>query len=151
MSLLIFDREQHQAGSKLIHQGLRFGRERDLEQAILYIVQGLELIDQEANPRLTLAALHNLAIFLTYLGHLRLARAVIVRGRRLYRSVGGSLMRARLAWLQATIARERGRRDLAFSRLERACEIFEQLRLPEAEEVREEMDSMMGWGEPHYS
>ena len=127
-------------GAELVRRGVRFGRRGELEHGILCLLEGLSLIDERQRPRLALSAYHNLALFLTHLGLTILARAVIVRARRLYRQAGDPVMDARLVWLQGTLARLSGNLHLAVRKLRDAGALFESLgRRPQVSLVREEL------------
>ena len=131
---------KHVRGTRLIRQGIECGRQSQLQQGVLYLVGGLELVDEETSPRLALSAYHNLALFFTHLGLLTLARGVMARSRRLYRVVGDPIMEARLYWLQGTVARYSGNRALAERKLRQAHEIL--YRLGEAGQAAEVGDEL---------
>lgn len=131
--------DRHQHGVELIAQGLACGRRNEMESGVLCLVEGLGLIDEEADPRLTLCALHNLALFLSQLGLPTLARAVLARSKPIYRTVGDPLMMARLLWLEGSVARLSGRWSLAQRKLEQAFQAFERIDARQAVLVRDEL------------
>lgn len=130
---------RHERGIDLIRRGLRCGRRNEMESGVLCLTEGLGLIDEAADPRLALCALHNLALFLANLGLGTLSRAVIVRTKPLYRQVGDPVMAARLLWLEGTVARIAGRHQLAMRKLEQACTAFQRIDVHQAILVRDEL------------
>lgn len=134
--------QQHARGVELIRRGLYCGKRKEMESAVLCLVQGLARIDTVADPRLALCALHNLALFLTQLGTLVLARAVVQRARPLYLEVDDPIMLARADWLDGTIARLAGRYGRARKKLRKANESFSRLDLRLAEAVQEELANL---------
>lgn len=131
--------QQHARGVELIRRGLYCGRRKEMESGVLCLIQGLAQIDTAADPRLTLCALHNLALFLCQLGTLVLARAVIQRAKLLYQEVDDPIMLARADWLEGTIARLSGRYARARKKLAKALESLSRLDLRLAEDVEEEL------------
>ncbi len=134
--------QQHAHGVALIRRGLYCGKRKEMESAVLCLVQGLARIDSAADPRLTLCALHNLALFLAQLGTLVLARAVVQRARPIYLEVGDPIMIARADWLEGTIARLAGRYDRARKKLGKAYDSLHRLDLRLAEAVEEELTAL---------
>lgn len=129
----------HDRGIALIRRGFYCGKRKEMESAVLSLVQGLSCIDAEANPRLTLCAVHNLALFLSQLGTLVLARAVLQRARALYEEVDDPVMLARATWLEGTISRLAGNHDVAREKLAGAMGALELLDMRLAESVQEEL------------
>ena len=127
-------------GADLIGRGVECGRHNQLERGILFLVEGLEHVDERQNPRLALSAYHNLALFFVHLGLPVVARGIIVRARRLYRQVGDPVMDARLVWLQGTVARISGNNTLAAKKFRQAIEMFTDLGQEDpAAQVREDL------------
>lgn len=131
--------DMHALGVALIDRGLACGRRKEMESAVLSLIQGLGQIDPDKDPRLTLCAFHNLALFLSELGTLVLARAVLQRAKPLYKRVGDRLMQARATWLEGTIDRLAGRPVIARRKLRKAQETFEELDLRIADRVEKEL------------
>ncbi len=131
--------DSHDRGIALIRRGFYCGKRKEMESAVLSLVQGLSCIDPEANPRLTLCAVHNLALFLSQLGTLVLARAVLQRAKGLYDDVDDPVMLARATWLEGTIARLAGNHETAREKLAGARDALELLDLRLAESVEEEL------------
>jgi len=131
--------DTHNRGIALVRRGLCCGRRKEMESAVLSLVQGLSYLDPEADPRLTLCAVHNLALFLSQLGTLVLARAVLQRAKSLYLQVDDPVMLARATWLEGTIARLAGNLTAAREKLMSAANVLELLDLRLAELVQEEL------------
>lgn len=132
--------DRHHRGIELLRRGVQCGRRNEMESGVLCLVEGLGLLDEQADPRLTLSALHNLALYLTQLGFTVLARAVIVRSKPLYRRVGDPVMLARLLWIEGSVARREGRRALAAGKLGRAYRAFREIDQRQAGFIREELE-----------
>lgn len=111
-------------GADLIRQGIECGHRHELERGILFLAEGLEYVDERLDPRLALSAYHNMAIYFVHLGHVKIARGLVIRARSLYRRVEDPVMEARLVWLQGTIARVMGNFPLAVSKHRQAVEAF---------------------------
>jgi len=124
-------------GAELIRQGIECGHRHDLERGILFLAEGLEFVDEQMDPRLALSAYHNMAIYFLHLGHVSIARGLVIRARSLYRRVEDPVMEARLVWLQGTIARVLGNFPLAISKHRRAVETFARIG-----EEREETEAL---------
>jgi len=131
--------DEHKVGVLLVRRGLACGRRNEMESGVLNLVEGLSLLDVEADPRLTLCALHNLALFLTHLGLTVLARAVLLRAKPLYQQVQDPLMSARLLWLEGSLARRAGRFQLAERKLEQARLAFQAIDFRQAGQIRDEL------------
>ncbi len=120
-------RQKEIRGAELIRRGVKLGRHGEIEHGILCLLEGLSLIDERESARLALSGYHNLALLLTHRRLTILARAVVVRARRLYRQVGDPVMETRLVWLKGTLARLSGNPHLAARRLRQAVEMFRSL------------------------
>ncbi len=130
-------------GAELIRRGIECGRRNELERGVLFLVEGLEHVDERIDPRLALSAYHNLALYFVHLGLTAIARGVVLRARRLYRQVDDPVMGARLAWLQGMIARVSGNLTLAVKKLRQAAEIFVDLgEKSEEAQVREDLEEV---------
>lgn len=135
--------DDHQRAVALIRRGLACGRRNQMEGGVLCLIEGLGRIDAASHPRLTLCALHNLALFLAGLGLTVLSRAVVVRAKPLYRKVGDPEMSARLLWLEGSVARQTRRYELAARKLEQARIAFSRFDFRQALQIREELMSVL--------
>ena len=95
--------EDHLAGRALISKGLYTGYANDPEGAIRLLTKGLEMIDRERDPELTLSAIHNIAWFLMEGERYRKARNVVWENRWRYTRHGGKIDHVKLRWLQGRI------------------------------------------------
>jgi tetratricopeptide (TPR) repeat protein len=102
-------REPHRKGRAMISKGVFLGHGGWPEEAILQIRKGLALVDREREPRLVLAARHNLAWFLNDCGKSEDALQQIARFRHAYQEFPDSWTELRLAWLNGRIAARLGR------------------------------------------
>ena len=102
-------REPHRKGRAMISKGAFLGNGGWPEEAILQIRKGLALVDWEREPRLVLAARHNLAWFLNDCGRSEDARQQIARFRHIYHELPDSWGELQLAWLNGRIAARQGR------------------------------------------
>jgi tetratricopeptide (TPR) repeat protein len=91
------------------------------ERGIAHLERALVLLDTFKEPFLLLCAQHALATFLTDVGRLEEALALLERTRPLYRQFPNDLTQLRLYWLEAKIAYRLGEYDEAES-------IFSQIR-----------------------
>jgi tetratricopeptide (TPR) repeat protein len=102
-------REPHRKGRAMISKGVFLGNGGWPEEAILQIRKGLALVDWDREPRLVLAARHNLAWFLNDCGRSEDAQQQVARFRHTYHEFPDSWTELRLAWLQGRIAARLGR------------------------------------------
>lgn len=111
----IFDQhgERHRAGRALLQMGRYLMYQQKMAAATEAMSAGLALIDPEQDPKLTLAAYHNLIRLLMERGEYRRARREIFRQRRLYLEHGDPLTLTKLRWLEAQIAAGLGELDRA--------------------------------------
>ena len=124
---------------ELIRNGVRCGRILDLERGIVYLLDGLQLLNPERDPRLALCAAHNLALYCAQLELPILARTVLERSARLYDEAGDPLMLARRRWLEGTVEGLQGELASALVKLREAVEELEGLgEKAQAEQVRSE-------------
>lgn len=98
--------EDHLVGRTMISKAMYFGYAGDPEQAIRLLRRGLPLIDTQREPRLALAANHNLIYYLTDLGHHEEAAELLDSSRPLYFELGDRTNLMRLRWLEGRMARE---------------------------------------------
>lgn len=91
------------AGRALIKKGIYTGHANDPEGAVRLLTEGLELIDQERDPELTLSAIHNTASFLVDCAQFRKARNLVWENRWRYTRHGGRIDQVKLRWLQGLV------------------------------------------------
>jgi tetratricopeptide (TPR) repeat protein len=96
--------DAHLAGRALISKGIAAGHSLDSEQAIRLLSQGLAQIDPQRDPRLVLAAVHNLIWFLVEAGRLAEADRLLEQSRNLYAAHGERLDHLKVLWLEGRIA-----------------------------------------------
>ncbi len=105
-------REPHRKGRAMISKGTFLGNGGWPEEAIVQIRKGLALVDGEREPRLVLAARHNLAWFLNDCGRSEDAQQQIAHCRHNYEEFD-SWTELRLGWLKGRIAARLGRSNEA--------------------------------------
>ena len=105
--------DRHQEGRTLILKGMVAGEGGNLREAIRLLRRGLARIVAAEEPRLVLAARHNLIWFLNDLGRHQDALTALEQSRSLYLEVGNRLHLVRLRWLEGRIAIGLGRLDEA--------------------------------------
>lgn len=96
--------ESHEAGRALISKSNAAAYALDLGEAVRLLAQGLALIDADRDPRLALAAVHNLLSHLVDAGQLAEASRLFGESRALYASYGGRLERLKARWLEGRIS-----------------------------------------------
>jgi tetratricopeptide (TPR) repeat protein len=101
-------REPHRKGRAMISKGVFLGNGGWPEEAIHQIRKGLALVDWDREPRLVLAARHNLAWFLNDCGRSEDALQQIARFRHTYHELADSWAELRLSWLEGRIAARLG-------------------------------------------
>jgi tetratricopeptide (TPR) repeat protein len=106
-------RDRHQEGRTLILKGMVVGEGGSLREAIRLLRKGLARIETAHEPRLVLAARHNLIWFLNDLGRHHDALAALEASRPLYLEIGNRMHLVRLRWLEGRIALGLGRLDEA--------------------------------------
>jgi tetratricopeptide (TPR) repeat protein len=116
--------DRHQGGRTLILKGMVVGEGGKLREAIRILRKGLARIDAAQEPRLVLAARHNLIWFLNDLGRHQDALAALESCRSLYLEAGNRLHLVRLRWLEGRIALGLGRLDAAEQSLALARDAF---------------------------
>jgi tetratricopeptide (TPR) repeat protein len=97
----------------LIKKGIYFGIACQYEDAIECLGEGVRLIDPQSEPRLAVAARHNLIVYLTESGRLEEAGSLLEVTRPLYSDLGDAMNLIRLRWLEGNISVAEGRLDLA--------------------------------------
>jgi tetratricopeptide (TPR) repeat protein len=117
-------RDRHREGRTLIQKGMALGDGGRLKEAIRLLGRGLVAIDAAEEPRLEVAARHNLIVYLHEGGDSREALTVLEQSRRLYEILGEPLHRVRLRWLEGRIDRDLGRLEDAEAALREARSAF---------------------------
>lgn len=117
-------KDRHLEGRALIQRGMALGYGGLYRQAIRLIRTGLSRIDRCREPRLVLAAQHNLVLYLTESGHHQEALETLERHRRLYLDHGDRMHLVRLRWVEGKIARGLGRLTEAEAALRKAMDSF---------------------------
>lgn len=117
-------RDRHREGRTLLQKGTALGHGGRLKEAIRLTRRGLASIDAAEEPRLEVAARHNLIVYLHESGDSREALTVLERSRRLYEVLGEPLHRARLRWVEGKIFRDLGRLEEAEASLGEARTAF---------------------------
>jgi tetratricopeptide (TPR) repeat protein len=115
--------ELHKAGRVLISKGLHAGYSHQPHLAVLYTGQGLELLDETADPDLFFIASHNQLWFLVECSRFHEARELL-RSRQPLRA-GNRLNALKLQWLEGRIAAGLDELALAADRLAKARLGFE--------------------------
>src|SRR4029079_10865801 len=98
----------HLVGKALIAKGFICGLAGKPEEAIQLLAKGLERVDVRCEPRLLVAAQHNLILYLHESGHQREALALLGQTRPLYAELGDRLSLLRLLWVEGKIASASG-------------------------------------------
>jgi len=96
-------------GRALVMRGFLLGTANDLAAAIESLRAGIEGLDPVADPRLHVAAQHNLILFLSDSGQNDEAMRLLESSRPLYHEVGDQMGLLRLRWLEGRIASSLGR------------------------------------------
>jgi tetratricopeptide (TPR) repeat protein len=105
--------DRHQQGRTLILKGMVVGEDGRFREAIRLLRRGLARVDTGREPRLVLAARHNLIWFLNDLGRHQDALAALEQSRHLYLEAGNRMHLVRLRWLEGRITLGLGRLDAA--------------------------------------
>jgi tetratricopeptide (TPR) repeat protein len=93
----------------LVNKGIVVGTSGRTDEAIACLREGIRGIDPKSDPRLTVAAHHNLIVYLIEGGQLQEAVALLDATRPLYEEMGDRMNLIRLQWLEGKIAQSRGR------------------------------------------
>lgn len=120
----------HLAGRTLISKGIAVGHASETEQAIRLLSEGLRRIDPQRDPRLALAAIHNLIWFLVEAGRLAEADSLLGQSRGLYACHGERIDLLKVLWLEGRIAIGLGDDERAQRALQQVRNGFEQAELP---------------------
>jgi tetratricopeptide (TPR) repeat protein len=96
--------DSHLEGKALITRGFLLGLAGDPEAAIRHLTEGLQKVDPASDPRLVVAAQHNLTLYLAESGRYGEALRLLQSARPLYHQVGDQMSILRLRWLEGKIA-----------------------------------------------
>jgi hypothetical protein len=119
----------HLCGKALIAKGFICGIAERPGEAIHALAEGSELVDSVAEPRLLVAARHNLMLYLNELGRQSEALALLERTRPLYVELGDRMNLVRLRWLEGKIALASGELEAAEPLLQQVGTELAQLEL----------------------
>lgn len=122
--------DRHAAGRALISKGISASYALETEEAVRLVGQGLRLIDAGRDPKLALAAVHNVISFLVDRGEVERAHALLDASRMLYAFYGAPLDALKMTWLEGLIAAGRGDADEAEPLLREAQRSFLEMELP---------------------
>jgi tetratricopeptide (TPR) repeat protein len=100
-------------GRTLLQKSLVCGEAGDVEAEMSLLRRSLELIDQQADPRLFLVARHNLIHALNESGQSREAFALLFHSRPLYLKRGDRMDLLKLRWVEGLVAAGLQRTDQA--------------------------------------
>ncbi|HSN85248.1 MAG TPA: hypothetical protein VL025_00755 [Thermoanaerobaculia bacterium] len=103
----------HLLGRTLQQKAMVVGEAGDPETQIGLLRRSLDLLDPQENPRIFLAARHNLILALNDSGRSREAFALLFHTRPLYLKLGDRMNLLRLRWLEGMVARGLQRNDQA--------------------------------------
>ncbi|HWM93432.1 MAG TPA: tetratricopeptide repeat protein [Thermoanaerobaculia bacterium] len=117
-------RDRHLQGKMLIKKGAAFGYAGRFKEASRLVRRGLSRIDLMEDPRLLVAARHNLIWYLEEAGRHQEALTALEETRSLYLELGEPSHRVRLRWLEGKIFRGLDRLDEAESTLREARDAF---------------------------
>ncbi|MFY9824964.1 MAG: tetratricopeptide repeat protein [Thermoanaerobaculia bacterium] len=100
-------------GRTLLQRSLVCGEAGDVEAEMRMLRRALELIDPQADPRLFLAARHNLIHALNENGQSREAFALLFHSRPLYLKMGDRMNLLKLRWVEGLVAAGLNRHEQA--------------------------------------
>ena len=120
----------HLQARSLVCKGTLLGRSGDPAGATTALRQSLDLIDAERDPRLLLAAQHNLVRFLNDQGETREALELLAKTRPSYFALGDEMNLIRLQWLEGQLNLSLGKTDEAETLLLAVREAFIGKRIP---------------------
>lgn len=103
----------HLLGRTLAQKATVCGEMGDLDAEMALLRRALDLLDPQAEPRMFLAARHNLILALNQSGRHREAFALLFHTRPLYLQTGERMNLLRLRWLEGQVAVGLGRTDQA--------------------------------------
>ncbi len=137
-SLQLFDRvaaiykklgQWHLLGRTLLQKSLVCSWAGDVEGEMKLLRRALDLIDPQADPRVFLAARHNLIHALYERGSVREAFALLYHSRPLYLKAGDRMNLLKLRWLEGLVAFGLQRTDQAEAAFREVREAFVELGL----------------------
>jgi tetratricopeptide (TPR) repeat protein len=116
--------EKHRAGRSLVKLSSVHEQAGTPERAVPALSEALELIDLERDPRLFLAARHNLITNLAEAGRFMEAHGLLIQSRSLYARFSDGWTQNRRHWIEGRIARGLGQSAEAESLLRAARDGF---------------------------
>ena len=119
----------HKAGQAAVQRGLYTGYAGNAEEAVQHLRRALALIDEDADPQLALAAVHNLARSLAECGDFRAARTLLFNNRARYNQHADHIILLKRTWLEGQIDAGLGNFDRAAKRLAEAMQSLEEAEL----------------------
>lgn len=117
-------KDRHLEGRALIKKGITLGHGGRLEEGVRLLRRGLARIAPFEDPRLLVAARHNLIWYLDESGQHQEAQESLQKTRALYLELGERMNLVRLRWLEGKIARGLGRLTEAEAALREARDAF---------------------------
>ena len=105
--------QSHLLGRTLAQRAIVCGEAGDAETAIGLLRQALELLDPQEEPRMVLAARHNLILYLAEVGANREAFTQLFHTRPLYLQIGDRIILLRLRAVEGKVAAGLGRLEQA--------------------------------------
>ena len=121
--------ERHQQGRALVQRGIYTGYRGDAAEGVRLLRSALALIDETVDPKLALAAVHNLAWLLYECGQLREARVLLWENSERYDRHAERIMLLKRTWLEGNIAAGLGDLERAVERLSDAIQGFDEAEL----------------------
>jgi tetratricopeptide (TPR) repeat protein len=121
--------DPHLQGKALITRGFLLGLANDQEAAIRLLSEGIEQVAPGEDPRLLVAAHHNLTLYLAESGRFDEALGHLERTRPLYLALGDRMNLLRLEWLEGKIATSLGDLERAEALLQPVREELAERRL----------------------
>jgi tetratricopeptide (TPR) repeat protein len=120
----------HLLGRTLQQKAVVMGEAGDNETEINLLRRSLDLLDPQEDPRIFLAARHNLILALNESGRSREAFALLFHTRPLYLKTGDRMNLLRLRWLEGLVARGLQRIEQAEAAFREVRDSFLDLGLP---------------------
>lgn len=103
ISIFLQEGEDHRAGRSLLKLSTIFNYSGRPEECVPILYEALRLIDPDQEPRVLLAAWHNLGFVLAELGRFLEAQSVYRKARPLYRDFSDAWTQNRRKWLKGKI------------------------------------------------
>lgn len=113
ISIFIQEGELHRAGRALVKLSTVYNYAGRTEECVPVLYNALDLIDREQEPRLLLAAWHNLSFVLAELGRFLEAQAIYRKARPFYRDFPDAWTQSRRKWLKGKILQGLGQNTQA--------------------------------------